>query len=246
MKTFNRILKRIPLIKQQIERIKGPNLKDSLLKVIKKDDPVIIDVGANTGQTIDYMLTLFKKPTIYSFEPTKELVQGLLEKYSKMSNVEIFDMALSDKSGETEFYKSDFSQTNSLLKPDMELYKKYAVTNICKIFDESLHAEKISISTFKDWYKNNLDNTYVDIFKIDTQGYDYNVIKGGYDILPNIGCIITEIQFENFYQESAPFYKMIEYLYENNFVLYSFFEIHRFKGIQFLECDALFVNRSIL
>lgn len=44
---------------------------DQLLKEKINKNPVIFDVGANRGQSIEKYLKIFHKPIIHSFEPIK-------------------------------------------------------------------------------------------------------------------------------------------------------------------------------
>ena len=247
MKIVKKILRKIPLVQKEITRLKGPYIEDYLRYLIKKDNQVIIDVGANTGRTIDSMCTLFKELKIFAFEPTKELYNDLLLKYQYKENIKIFNKALGEICGKTEFFKSDYSPTNSILKPDLSLYEKYDKSGkLYNTFRESLQSDIVDIITFQKWYEENLNGNFIDIFKTDTQGYDYNVIVGIGNVLQNIFLIITEFHFLNFYINSKPFYKIIEYLYDNNFILYSIVDIHKVENLQFLECNALFVNKSYL
>ena len=38
-------------------------------KIIKNDKPIIFDIGANQGQSIDRFLKIYKNSLIHSFEP---------------------------------------------------------------------------------------------------------------------------------------------------------------------------------
>ena len=56
---------------------------DEILKKKLPTDPIIFDVGANKGQSIEKYLKLFGNPTIHSFEPIKEEINKLEKKISK-------------------------------------------------------------------------------------------------------------------------------------------------------------------
>ena len=48
----------------------------------REKQPIIFDVGANTGQSIDRFRSLFPESKIYSFEPDKVSFKLLRENYS--------------------------------------------------------------------------------------------------------------------------------------------------------------------
>ena len=49
--------------------------------LVVNENPVVVDVGANLGQTIDLIQRAFAKPTIFSFEPNPDLLSLLKDKY---------------------------------------------------------------------------------------------------------------------------------------------------------------------
>ena len=248
MNNVKKFLKKIPFVKNQIRKFKGPTLKEylELMPSVSNKNPIIIDVGANQGQTIDFMLSLFSAPQIYSFEPTISLFKELMLKYKDLENVHIFDLALSESNGCIEFQTSGFSPTNSILHPDLDLYRKYDdQLKLCETFKNTSKSINVATQTFNSWYHENINGIFIDVFKSDTQGFDYNVLKGAKDALKNIGCIIVELQFMNFYQNSVPYYKICELLYDHEFILYAFTNMNRYKRThQILESDAIFVNKK--
>jgi len=135
-----------------------------------------------------------------------------------------------------------YSPTNSLLEANLNLYKK---------FDDGLFMtlsknKKINVKVIKfdDFYKKNLNNKIIDIFKIDTQGFEYSVINGGINsIREKTKLLYFEIQYLPFYKNATPFYKLFEYLYKNNFYFYSWIPTSK-KKYQILESDVIFFNKK--
>ena len=66
------------------------------LKTIKRS-PVIFDIGANEGQSIERYLKTFDSPKIYAFEPNEDAFQILFEKYSKNKNIILNNFAIGEK-----------------------------------------------------------------------------------------------------------------------------------------------------
>ena len=59
--------------------------------LVKKRSPILFDVGANQGQSIDRFRKIFPNVITHSFEPAPELVKILEEKYSD-ENVPFYEI----------------------------------------------------------------------------------------------------------------------------------------------------------
>ena len=81
--------------------------------------------------------------------------------------------------------------------------------------------------------------------KIDTKGNEYYVSEGGSYIVENfVKVIIIEVSDLPFYKGQEPFYKLIEYLLNKDFFLYSIFDNTRLKNGQLLESNFIFVKND--
>lgn len=241
---IKKIIKSLPIFKKFIQYHNPEliNLIDSSGIVLSKDS-IIIDVGASVGITIDYFLQFEKDINIYSFEPTSDLVFLLKNKYIDQPNIKIFDIALSDRIGEIEFYTSEFSYTNSIYKPNIDLYNKYN-DNLAELLSKS-KIQKCKLETFTNWYNENLSGQTIDLMKIDVQGSEYEVLNGGIEVIrDNVKAIAIELQYLPFYEKSVPFYEQIKLLYDNNFFIYSYYDFNKMTNNQLLENNALLLNKK--
>ena len=217
---------------------------DTLRKIINGEEAItFVDVGANTGQTIDLVRKNFKNAKIYSFEPTPELVKQLEDKYIKDTRIKISEKALADFDGEAKFYISTYSPTNSMLIPDIELYTEIHSDRADDF--KNLKEIVVPVTTLSNWYKANNLNQRIDVLKIDTQGTELKVLKGAEDLLKDkIKIIILEIQFVNFYKGSPPYYKIFEFLYNHEFNLLDFYNNMRLNNLEIIESDLIFLKRD--
>lgn len=240
---FTKILRKIPIVKEKMKTLK-PQIEDILFTFFNSNDKLtFMDVGANSGQTIEFVNRIFRNATIYSFEPTSTLVTDLKRKYGHSKQIHIEQLALSDNNGQIEFYQSEFSPTNSCLEPNAAIYEKFNQPLAATLANSS----KISVPCMKldDWYNTKQDIDIIDIVKIDTQGFEYNVIKGGIETLKNhVKLLYFEIQYLEFYKDATPFYKTFELLYENGFYFYCYLSSNKNSKYQLIESDVLFVNRK--
>lgn len=63
---------------------------------IGQNSPYILDVGANVGQSVDWLLSLFPAARIYCFEPHEGAFEKLTEKYGSLPNVQCWRLAIGD------------------------------------------------------------------------------------------------------------------------------------------------------
>lgn len=240
---FKDTLKKLPFIGEIIKRLK-PSQSDILLDIFNpQDNLLIIDVGANIGQSISFFRSNFPNSLIYSFEPTPHIFKKLEKKINCYKSVHLFELALGDENTIKKFNISEYSPTNSILKANYKLYNKLNYDLYRKL--KKSYQIDVHMMRFDDWYENNLNNQFIDIFKIDTQGYEYNVILGAINTLKQkTKLLLFEIQYLPFYENQVPFYKIYELLYENGFYIYSLLPSSKKGNYQLLESDVIFLNQK--
>ena len=227
------------------------NLLDSfrqkkIIKVIKKkinNSPIIIDVGAHFGESIKIFTKSFKIKKIYSFEASPENFEVLKRNYplSKESNIEIYNYGIGGQISNdfiNQTLESSSSTINDLNKESDYFFKKLKILNIKneKFFSKKIPIQIITLDSFFE--KKQIDS--IDLLKIDTEGYEYNVLKGlfkyhdkikliyfehHYDnmILKNykfrdINNLLTQYGFKKILKNKMLFRKSFEYLYENKLI----------------------------
>ena len=78
-------------------------LDETILSLINKQDPIIFDVGAHNGETIQRFNKIFKSPIFHCFEPQKDCFENL--KKFKSKNVFLNNFALGEKKENKEINK---------------------------------------------------------------------------------------------------------------------------------------------
>lgn len=81
----------------------------------EKEDPVIVDIGANIGITAQYFREHAKK--VYAVEPSTEHFEALKKnkEFNKWDDVEIYKYAISDKDGEASLKLNEQNRTSHSL-----------------------------------------------------------------------------------------------------------------------------------
>ena len=165
-------------------------------KVLKKNNNIIFDIGANKGQSIYRYRKLFNNSKFYSFEPSSTAFEILKSKYGNLNNVKLFNVALGSKKNKKLFYDYKNNELSSFIK-------------INKKFKETKKDIFVKIDTIDSIFKkNNLKR--INLLKMDTQGYEEPILRGARKIITEqkIDLIELEIILGDYYEKSSSFKKI--------------------------------------
>jgi hypothetical protein len=79
------------------------------------DSPVIFDVGANLGQSIQKFKDEFPQGVIFSFEPGPVTFSKLQGNAANVKGVHLYNCALGSEVGTLTFYENEYSDMSSFL-----------------------------------------------------------------------------------------------------------------------------------
>jgi FkbM family methyltransferase len=215
-----------------------------LKKTINKNMDVLIDVGAHHGDTINEFLKIFSIKKIYAFEPSKRNFDKLREKTKKIKKIflleiDINQVGLGQKNDVlilNEITDGVSNTFNSLNLNSKYFKKKKTITTlfgIKKFIDNKVSTKIIPLKDFMVQKKIN----NVDLIKIDTEGFEYNILLGLEDYIKKIKFILFEHHYDNMliknykfrdihkllkdngfkkiFKTKMPFRKSFDYIYEN-------------------------------
>src|SRR5258708_5323886 len=78
--------------------------------------PVVFDVGANVGQSVEQIRTYFDQPVIHAFEPSPDTFVKLQAATQGIPNVTLNNVALGRDAGTADFVQNSESVLSSLLE----------------------------------------------------------------------------------------------------------------------------------
>lgn len=177
-----------------------PTKEDELKKTIWLRDrgiKTVLDIGANVGSFAEWSFLVLPDATVYSFEPLKDCYQEIINKFKDKARFQAFNLALGDDTAQVEMYRNEWSPSSSLL-PMAKLHKE------CFPFTQKETIEKINIVRLDDIAQQlNLDKPF--LIKVDVQGFEDKVIRGGINVFSQADVIMIEMSMEELYKDQLLF-----------------------------------------
>lgn len=161
--------------------------------------PLLVDIGANkgdwTGRAVETMRRRGVDGRVIAFEPASMTYQHLTRRFSGVQMVTVHRMAVTDFSGETEFFVSgELAGTNSL--------------------HESTEGrpEKVNCLRLDDFVsQRGID--HIRFVKSDTEGYDMKVLLGADNLLKNSRVDAWQFEYNHCWVSGRHFLKdVFDYL----------------------------------
>ena len=201
----------------------------------------IFDIGAHKGETIQLFIKNFNINRIYSFEPNLNLYEFLIKKKEFISDkIKIFNLGfgLNSEIKELSIFQDTSSSTLNRLNENTEYFKRKKKFMSLFFNKDNFVAKKQKVKIYNlSKFINEKSIQRIDILKIDTEGYEYNILKGidekdfkkirfiyfehHYDLMINKGYKFSNIKklleknnFQKRYKLRMRFRKSFEYIYE--------------------------------
>ena len=159
----------------------------SRLKQQRIEPKTIIDIGANVGQFFVAAAKLFPGVRVHSFEPLPKCLVKLRRDTAKLSNVVVHPVALGEKKCELLIHVTDFIHLSSFLP----LSRRHRTA-----FPKAREREKlkVKVSTL-DQICEHIKLMSPVMVKLDVQGYESYVIRGGSQTLRLVEYVNVETSF---------------------------------------------------
>lgn len=168
----------------------------------------VFDIGANVGQFAEEIRHELPDAQIYSFEPVKETYAALVKNFSHDEKFCAFNVGLGSKKESKEIKISAYSLSSSFLPQSKTLETVFPHTK--EIGTETVSLERLD----NIWHK--VGEPYEGVLvKMDTQGFEAEVISGGKLCLSVASAVLIETSFVEIYSGQPLFdniYKLLKEL----------------------------------
>ena len=198
------------------------------IKFLKKNKynnfKLLIDIGAHKGESIKLFSKNFIIKKIISFEASpinfEYLKKKIKDNKQGYNNTEIVleNIALGAEEKIIEFNQFNESSSSTIKEIDKEskYYKrKFRLINFLNN-KETYQKIKIKISKLKEYIeKNNIKK--IDFMKIDTEGYEFEILLGLENKIKLVDIIMFEHHYDNMIKKGYTFENINKLLIKNNF-----------------------------
>ena len=199
--------------------------------LLDRNVDLVLDVGANEGQFARSLRESNYKERIKSFEPVASVFTKLSDAAENDPNWEAYNFALGAGPGQTTINVSEFSVFSSV-RPLTEAateFEQHAAVD---------HTEQIEIRTLDD-----LPDVSGNVFlKIDTQGFEQQVLTGAHATLPKLTGVLMELPIMQLYEDNWSFHEALLFMQNVGFVPAQIHPVnfHPDDKVSVVEFDCLF------
>ncbi len=190
--------------------------------LLANTEPLIFDVGANIGDYTRIILRQFPKASVYAFEPAPGNFSVLLQNVPD-EQIRCIPMGLGDRQEMMNIYDyagETGSQHASLYRAVFSDFHKA----------QAISENPVTITTLDD-FCNAQQMMHLDFLKIDTEGNELAVLRGGTRLIATGGLPIIQFEFNEMNVASRCFLKdFYEILQGYDFYRLTNFGLLRLKG----------------
>lgn len=145
----------------------------NFINKVKNDLQLCLDIGANVGKYTNLLLN-DTKSKIIAFEPLNEAYEDLKKiRLSHQDRLEIFNLAIGKKNENLELNFSDEKSEKASFTSNLEKISFYDFKK-----NKKIKKKVITLDSFFKNYSNTFLNDRLDLIKIDTEGFELEVIEG--------------------------------------------------------------------
>jgi FkbM family methyltransferase len=197
----------------------------------------VLDIGASNGDFLLRVRPVVPEAVIHSFEPLPDLFAKLQEHVSRDPRAKAWCLALGDQDGVRVMHKNEGAFLSSFL-PMTEV--------AVKAFPSAAHwtAQEVAINTLDKWAESQRLVAPI-LIKIDVQGYERQVIRGGRATIKKAQLLLLEVSFVELYAGQCLFDELYDAVRELGFrcvgVTYPLCDR---KSGRTLQTDALFARSN--
>jgi len=210
----------------------GETMRLEEIKDMGINPNAILDIGAHTGQFHSWSKRVWPDVGVFMIE-ANPLHESVLDRIAMMNGDSYLITALGDEEREVTFYtRSDKPQTEG-----NSYYKEHNYWDIPQLVQKT----KVNLQKLDNIFE---DDAVFELIKIDTQGSELDIMRGGKELASKASAIVLEVAYIE-YNEGAPNDKEItDYMNDVGFVEKLSIGEH-YEGDKVIQKDLLFLNKEL-
>ncbi len=207
-----------------------------LLRFVSNQNEVtLLDIGGNSGYWAQRFLDYYPKARVTAFEPVPEMYEKYVNRFSGNAAVKVFNTALGEATEQRDINVAEgygltsFNTYSEQLGDRNQQFTKQVPVQVSRLDD------------FKS--KIEFQDVVPVIIKVDVQGFETKVLRGGKEVFDHADVIILECSFVNEYKGEKPtFGELASILRELDLHPVQFGVFDRTRGPIAYERNVLFVK----
>lgn len=196
----------------------------------------VLDIGANVGQYSALLRSAGYRGRIISLEPLSDAYERLSRRASGDHLWTTVNSAVGAEPGELEINVSANSFSSSIL-PMSEAHLS------ADPHSAYVSTQKVPVTTVRDLVKEHGVDPARSLLKVDTQGYEAEVLAGAGDLLGQFGALQLELSFVELYDGQKLYEELTSHVQSLGFTLWSIDPGISAGDGRMLQCDGLFLRR---
>jgi FkbM family methyltransferase len=200
----------------------------------------VLDVGANAGQYGALLREHGYRGWIVSFEPVRHVFDELAVRAKHDGRWRAFHLALGSRSERRRIAIARNPELSSLRR-----FSEFGANEIREDTDV-IDDEEVNVLTLNDsWLECLRGLTQSRVFlKLDTQGWDLEVLKGATRVLDRLVGLQLEAALIPIYEGAPAFSEMIDHATGVGFALTGIYPVWRDTLFRLVEVDCVFINAA--
>jgi len=202
----------------------------------------VIDCGSGGDDGLG-LTNIFPFTSIHAIEPRSDSTNPPINFYQGGRRIS-HDVALAPENGVKTLYVTRIPEASSLLRPCVKNVMRWRTDDALDVLEE----RQINCQTLEDFARIQ-QVTSCDLFKLDTQGTELDILLSGKDLVSKTGVILMEIEFVQLYEKQHLFGDVVGELSKLGFRFVNFLHGHSagqdtrgYAPQKRIWCDTLFIR----
>jgi len=198
----------------------------------RQPELVVFDIGASWGVVSRTLAKLANVRTVHAFEPHPDSFAKLRTRVQAYPSIVCHNVALGNKNGREKLHVSALADSSSLLPMAQRHKDEFPGSGACQEID-------IEVARLDDYIAAH-QLPPPDVIKVDVQGYELEVLRGGVKALQQAKFCILELSFGALYEGSPLFGDVYQFMIDQGYVLHGTGNVAVNAASTPLQIDGIF------